>query len=228
MITEALEAWVLHKQWSGDTSARVVFFTRDYGLVHCYYKGGRTPKKQALLQAFTPLWLTMDVRGDAYFVRQLEIAAPTVPLVGQRLFAALYMNELLYYLLKPLDPSIVMHEVYPQALETLAKATDRLAIEAVLRRFEWTLLRASGYPMSLTHEAISGKRIVDEGYYQFIVGEGFRVAAQGIRGVDILAMSKDRLEEPEVLRIAKKIMRIAIDHVLEGREIKARGLYVSQ
>ena len=118
-------AWVIHNSWSGDTSARVVFFTREQGLVSCFYKGGRAPKKQALLQAFIPLWLAMDVRGDAHFVRHLEIAAAPISLIGQPLFSGLYVNELLYHALKPHDPSMELYSAYVFTLEALLKAADR-------------------------------------------------------------------------------------------------------
>lgn len=225
MITDALKAWVLHKYWSGDTSARVIFFTLEYGVVNCLYKGGRTPKKQAMLQAFTPLWLTMDMRGEACFVRQLEIAAPTVAFTGDKLFAALYMNELLYYALKPFDSVTIMHEIYPQALEALQKAPDRYAMEAVLRRFEWTLVRACGYSMSFTEDASSAQAIVAQRYYHFVLGKGFIAAEEGIQGAHILALSEDRLDDPQVLKLAKRIMRMVVDDLIDGREIKSRALY---
>ena len=225
MITDALQAWVIHKSWSGDTSARVVFFTREQGLIHCFYKGGRTPKKQALLQAFLPLWLTMDVRGEAHFVRQLEIAAPPVQLVSSTLFAGLYVNELLHHALHPHDPHECLHSAYVHTLETLTKAPDRFAIEAILRRFEWTLLTTCGYHMSLTHEARTAMPIEANLYYCFIAGEGFIVANEGISGEHLIAIAADELDNAIVLRAAKQIMRRAIDYALDGKEIKTRALY---
>lgn len=225
MITDTLQAWVIHKHWSGDTSARIVFFTQEYGLINCFYKGGRTPKKQALLQAFLPLWLAMDIRKDAHFVRHLEIAATPIPLVGQSLFAGLYMNELLYYALRPRDPHELLYAAYVQSLHMLTQASHRLAIEAVLRRFEWVLLTSCGFHMSLTHDARSALPINEDEFYQFIVGEGFVLAEKGVGGAHILAMAADKLEDVTVLNVAKRVMRQAIHHALDGREIKARALY---
>ena len=82
MTTKTLQAWVLHKQWSGDTSARVSFFTRELGVIQCLCKGGRTPKKQALLQAFTPLWLSVDERYDRYYTQAIESISPILHLRG--------------------------------------------------------------------------------------------------------------------------------------------------
>ena len=225
MITDTLQAWVIHKYWSGDTSARVVFFTHEYGLINCLYKGGRTPKKQALLQAFTPLWLTIDVRRDAHFVRQIDMADAPIQLPGKTLFAGLYINELIHHALHPRDPHEPLYSAYIHTLNTLMNTENPLIIEATLRRFEWTLLTDCGYHMSLTHEAHTSKPIIPNQYYQFITGEGFSLAHEGFRGVHIIAMAADDLEDINVLKTAKKIMRRAIDHALDGKEIKSRALY---
>lgn len=227
MITDTLQAWVIHKHWSGDTSARVIFFTEEHGLINCLYKGGRTPKKQALLQAFLPLWLAMDVRGEAYFVRQLEIAAAPVQLVGQPLFAGLYINELLYYTLQPRDPHELLYSAYVQALSALMTTSERFAIEAILRRFEWRLLTECGFHMSLTHDARSARPINVNCFYRFVASEGFILAEEGISGAHITAMAADDLEDVAVLNVAKQIMRRAIEHLLDGKEIKTRLLYRS-
>ena len=225
MITNALYSWVIHKYWTGDTSARVVFFTQEHGLVHCLYKGGRSPKKQALLQAFTPLWLAMDVRGDVFFVRQVELAAPSIAFEGKNLFAGLYVNELLQLALKPHDHHPKLYLSYIQTLQSLTITSDRFAVEAALRRFEWALLATCGYHMSLTHEARSAKPIIHNSYYRFIAGDGFIFAEEGISGAHIIAMSQDKLDNIDVLNSAKQIMRRAIFHALDGKTIKTRALY---
>jgi DNA repair protein RecO (recombination protein O) len=227
MITNALHAWVIYKTWSGDTSARVLFFTKEHGLISCLYKGGRTPKKQALIQPFTPLWVTMNVKGNAYFVRQIELADAAISFQGSTLFAGLYVNELIYHALRPHDPHPSLYEAYVQTLKALTQTFQRHAIEAVLRRFEWNLLTASGYPMSLTHEAHTLEPIALNRAYRFVASEGFILDEQGVSGAHILALSQDRLDDPAVLNAAKKIMRQAIDHALDGKIIKTRALYRS-
>ncbi len=225
MITDTLQAWVIHKYWSGDTSARVVFFTQEHGLLNCLYKGGRTPKKQALLQAFLPLCLTTDARGDAHFVRQLEIAETPIQLVGKPLFAGLYINELLYHILQPHDPHELLYSAYVQALSALTTTSERFAIEVILRRFEWVLLTTCGFHMSLTHDARSAIPIDTNSFYRFVAGEGFILAGEGVSGAHITAMAADQLENVAVLNVAKQVMRRAIDHALDGKEIKTRALY---
>ncbi len=225
MITEAIPAWVIHKHWSGDTSARVIFFTESFGLVSALYKGGRTPKKQALVQAFLPLWLIMNVHKDAYYVRQLDMMASPMPLTGRTLFAGLYVNELLYHALKPLDPHPSLYVAYTETLKELQLDSNRLSMERVLRRFEWVLLSSCGYHLSFTHDATMQNPILSDRTYRFIAGEGFVLSDEGISGAHILAIAEDRLDDVSVLLAAKRIMRCAIFHAVDGKEFKARALY---
>lgn len=227
-MTKSLEAWVLHKQWSGDTSARVRFFTRELGLVNCLCKGGRTPKKQALLQAFTPLWLAVDERHGYFYSRSIESNQPALPLAGDALFSALYVNELLYYVLRPMDTDEDLFAAYLQTVHGLAGTQDNQVIESLLRRFEWTLLQSCGASFSLTEAARTEEPIVSGLRYQLVAGEGFVVANKGIPGEHIVALAEDDLTDAQCLKSAKVIMRQAIDQLLGGREIKARALFAAR
>jgi len=227
MIIDAGLSWVIRKYWSGETSTRVIFFTKDYGLVNCLCKGGRTPKKQAVLQSFIPLWLSIDERKGYYFARLYELASSPIFLSGQNIFAGLYINELISLAMKPQDPHPELYIAYTNALKLLMNANGRFAIEAILRRFEWTLLKDIGYQISLTHDAHSFDVISDDNYYHFVAGVGFIRSIDGIKGAYIRALAEDRLEDPLVFNVAKKIMRIAIDHALDGKVIKTRELYKS-
>lgn len=228
MINKSLHAWVIHKQWTGDTSARVNFFTRELGLVNCLCKGGRTPKKQSLLQAFTPLWLAVDERHDRFYARSIESTAPMLALQGDALFSALYVNELLQYILNPLYPLPDLFDAYILTLTSLEQTNDRMEIESLLRRFEWALLKSSGATFSLRHEAQGDRPISASNCYQFIPGEGFICSSnhKGIPGEHILALADDHLNEAGYLKSAKIIMRQAIDFLLGGREVKSRSLYL--
>jgi DNA repair protein RecO (recombination protein O) len=226
MSTEAFEALVLHKRPSGDASMRITFFTREKGVLTCLCKGGRTPKKQAILQPFTSLWLAIDTRKDWYYVRSIESTAISFELKGKVLFAGLYLNELLYYALAPIDSYPELFDVYLLTLRGLTTTTDRLVIEALLRRFEYVLLSACGYAVSFTEEACSVDAIASDKQYQFIASTGFIASNEGnLSGRDILAFAQGQLSDLKVLKAAKIIMRQAIKHLLGERELKSRSLY---
>jgi len=139
----------------------------------------------------------------------------------------LYVNELLYYVLKPQYPDPDLFDAYLLTIHGLVSAEDMSVIEALLRRFEWTLLNACGAAFSLSTEARTDTLIVADQQYQFIAGEGFICTTRGIPGSHLLALTEDNLSEPQYLKSAKIIMRQAIDHLLSGQEIKARALFAT-
>lgn len=229
MTTETIEAWLLHKRASGDSSFYLSFFTREKGIVNCLWKGGRTLKKQAMLQPFSPLWLTLDTKRDIHYTRQVENVAGLLEFRKDSLFAAFYVNELLYCALRPLDPHPTLFDLYIQLFPRLAITTERLAIEALLRRFEWLLLSSCGAAVSFHEEARSRAPIEAGLCYQFIANEGF-IAVPGapITGWAILALAAGQLDDLMLLRTAKFIMRQAIDHLLNGQVLKSRSLIVRE
>lgn len=213
------EAWLLHKSPSGDTSARLSLFTRDQGIVTCLYRGGRTAKKQAILQPFIPLWLFLDSKRDWHYVRSLETVSAPLPLKNNSLFCALYVNELLYYALKAFDPHPELYDVYEYTLKGLAHITEQVAMESLLRKFEWMLLGSCGYMLSFAENAAAR--------YRFVAGKGFVVDRNGVPGEDVLAITRGQFEDVRVLKSAKLIMRQAVDDLLGGRELKTRALFTS-
>src|SRR3990167_7217496 len=160
MITKGYHAWILHKRPSGDTSAQVTFFTREKGIISALSRGGRTPKKQSLLQAFTPLWVCFDTRGDWHYINQLDVISPSLTLTGHSLFASLYVNEIIYHGLYPFDSHPMLYDAYTYTVQQLTTTTHRQDIEALLRRFEWQFLLSCGYSFSLTHEAFTQNLIM--------------------------------------------------------------------
>lgn len=217
------EAWFLSKRPSGDTSVQVSLFTKDTGLVNCLYKGGRNPKKQGVLQSFMPLWLALDHRADWYYIRKLESSGPALFFKDISLYAGLYINELIFYALKPYDAYPQLYETYQYTLKALSTTTDQLVIEALLRQFELVLLNECGYTLEFSE---SGQPIQAAGFYRYVAGKGFQLADKGLAGGDILGMSAGQFDQITVLKSAKLIMRAAITHLLDGQELKSRSLFL--
>ncbi|STX29337.1 DNA repair protein RecO [Legionella beliardensis] len=227
MTDNSLNAWLLHKQPLGDTSLKAIFYTREQGIIPCVYKGGRLPKKQTLLQPFIPLWLSVRHQKNSQwcYVSQIENTGPSLILNGDSLFAGLYINELIYYLLADSEPSTLFYDSYELTLKALAQTQARLELEAILRYFEYRLLQLCGYAFSYTHEAYSYQLIDLKKHYTFIAGHGFVPAHQGLLGSDILALGQGQLNTPHLLKLAKHIMRQAINHALDGRALISRNLF---
>ncbi|MFC3908443.1 DNA repair protein RecO [Legionella dresdenensis] len=223
MTIESFNAWLIHKQPSGDTSTRLTFFTAEKGIVTCDYKGGRTPKKQAASQLFTSLWVAVTSRNNWHYIQSLESPAQPINLQGISLFSALYLNELIYYTLKPQDAQPELFEAYQFTMHALETVEERLAIEVLLRQFEWLLLKNCGYQFA--EETINSEPLSADNRYVYIPGKGFIGAENGLPGGDILAVVAGQFHEAAVLRTAKIMMRQAIDYLLDGRVLKSRSLF---
>ncbi|MCH9756613.1 MAG: DNA repair protein RecO C-terminal domain-containing protein [Gammaproteobacteria bacterium] len=225
MKTDELSAWLLHQRLAKGSTTQVFFLTRERGMVRAFCAGGRGVKKRAILQPFTPLWLTLNERDYGAYVKQVEISAPPQLLAGESLLSGLYLNELLYRALKPEMCDVSLFEAYETALKALMQADNRLMIEIALRRFEQILIVLLGYQISYQHDAQTHQAIVEDSRYLFLPGEGFVLDAQGFLGAHILAMGQDIWDDSHVLKTAKLIMRRAIDHLLDGALIQTRTLY---
>jgi len=228
MITDGLSAWLLHQRLAKNSTTEVFFLTRERGLVRAYCQGGRSPKKRAILQPFAPLWLSINERSYGMYVKQIEIVETSDLLHGEILLAGMYINEVLYRALKPDVSEPMLYETYEQTIRTLVRCSQRSQLEIILRKFERTFIHLSGYQISYTEEADTGRAVLEDKYYTFIPGEGFVLANnanQNFLGAHILAIAADVWTDVDVLKTAKHIMRRGINHLLDGAVIETRALY---
>ena len=115
-----LEAWLLHKTITGESSLKLHVFTREKGIIVCWFKGGRSPKKQAILQPFMPLWLSYQSKNDYAYVSKLESRALPFQFNSMALFSACYINELVYYALRSSEPQGTIYDAYQDTLKGLS------------------------------------------------------------------------------------------------------------
>ncbi len=115
------------------------------------------------------------------------------------------------------DPHESVYNGYVQALDALTKTTEHFATEAILRRFEWMLLTACSFHMSLTHDAHSDMPINMNYVYCFVVSEGFILADECVSMMHLLQWL---LADMAISNAAKLMMRKAFDHVLDGKITK--------
>lgn len=227
MITSDHSAWLLHKKATGDSSVLLTFFTQE-GIVKTYFKGGLRNKTRVLLQPFIPLWLRVVNHPNRSFVQKLEQANPPLVLSGSLLYIGFYLNELLYYSLRPGESFVSLFDLYEKTLREIISAQDKQALEISLRLFEWALIQNSGYGFSLDRIAETEQAIQPKNHYQFIPGLGFIEKDQGFLGHTLLNFRQCNFSDPLVLKAAKIIMRQAIDHLLEGKILRSRALFSSQ
>lgn len=225
MSTKELKAWILHKKYTGTTNLRIMLFTEEKGIVNCFLHQGAAAKKQALTQPFTPLWVFIKEKNGWFYVSKIEAYHKPLQFQGQALFAALYLNELIYYSLKENDSYPELFDLYSHTVKALHLNNDKLVLETLLRQFEFALLEYCGYALPCTYEASTPTPIIATKHYSFIAGLGFTADPNGkILGKKILACASGRFNDIDALKTAKVIMRQAIDHFLQHRELKTRSL----
>jgi DNA repair protein RecO (recombination protein O) len=209
---------------------------------------------RSLLVPFQPLLIDWFGRGELRTLKGAEPLAPATPLFGQALLSAFYLNELLLKLTTRDDPHEQLFIAYDEAITALRavsrsasvqpatadpQSTGSAAtrgrqedIEPVLRRYELALLRELGYALQLSHEAGTHAPIVAEREYLYVVERGPVPAGEGesradavrLKGHTLLDLEQGRFDDPTTIAQAKSLMRLLINHSLNGQELATRAM----
>ena len=233
------KGYVLHTYPYRETSLILQVWTEKHGRLGLVAKGARRPKSasRSVLIPFQPLVLDWFGRGELRTLKTAEPASPATPLGGQSLLSAFYLNELLLKLTTRDDPHEGLFAAYDDAIGALRAITRARGrqdeVEPVLRRFELRLLQELGYAVELTREATTHAPIVAEREYLYVVergpipapGEG-QTPANAVRlsGHTLLDLDRGRLEDAATIAQAKQLMRLLINHSLNGQELATRAM----
>ncbi|MBZ1351409.1 DNA repair protein RecO [Alcaligenaceae bacterium LF4-65] len=135
--------YVLHATAWRETSLIVQAFSRDHGWVTLVAKGAKRPHSvlRPALSVFQPLLLSWSGGTDVKTMTRAECAG-VHPLPGPAMMSCWYMNELMFRLLPREDPHPGLFDAYVIALQQLAAGQTAAG---ALRKFEWTLLKETGY-----------------------------------------------------------------------------------
>jgi DNA repair protein RecO (recombination protein O) len=102
----------------------------------------------------------------------------------------------------------------------------------VLRLFEKRLLDALGYGLSLTHD-VQEQPIDPDCLYHYRLEHGAVKAldvAEGplmFAGSSLLALIREDLQDSAACADARRLLRAALDCVLDGRELKSRQVMLA-
>jgi len=224
-------AYLLHHRDYSDSSRIVELMTRNHGRVSLFARGVRRPKSRlrGALQPFVPLLASWSGGPEGGQLTGAELSGAVAALPPPRLMSAFYLNELLLKLTARGDPMPEVFDAYALALEALRNDP---AEQLALRRFELDLLEQLGYGVDVSGEAGGGEPLVADRYYHYRPGQGacaVREAdvAGAYLGAHLLDLAAGRLEKPEVLRAAKRLLRDALEHCLEGRGLRSRDVMLA-
>jgi len=225
-------AYVMHSRPYRDSSVLLDVFTAEYGRVGMVARGTRRPSRKgsgaALLQPFVPLLLSFSGRSELKTLVATEPAQGLFALRGECMFSGMYMNELLVRLLHRNDAHPTLFAAYDQALKALA---GNGAADAVLRRFEFTLLDELGYGFDPGADGASGQAIDAKLWYRYAPGVGLVVchdaatcASPVFAGSDLLVMASGEFSGA-VRLTAKRLLREALAVHLGDMPLRSRELF---
>jgi len=222
-------AFVLHRRAWRETSLLLELLTRDFGRVGVVARGARGGRRglAASCQPFQPLLASWSGRTDLKTLGAAEAVAPAPAIAGERLYSALYVNELLVRLLPPHDAHSALFDAYAGLLPGLAAAED---LEPLLRRFELLLLRELGYGMEFVHDSATGQVLEPAGHYLFSPDGGFHAAPEAsdpraYPGWALAQIGREDFSEPRTRLYAKRLMRQALAELLGPRPLHSRGYF---
>jgi len=218
------EAFVLHTRPFKDNQRIVELLTQQSGKVSAVVYIGKTQKsnKKGLLQPFLPLRVVLKGKGQLKNLSRVETTQRSYSLAGNYVFCGFYMNELLVKLLGEHIECDELYEQYKQSLQALAA---KASVENILRHFEMTLLEELGQSFDFSPVFES-----DTLWFYYMLEEGFIPVVEEMKipkyhREHILAIAQQQLDNENVLRTFKLLMRQVINHLLGGKPLNSRKLF---
>jgi len=234
--------YILHKRKYRESSQILEIFSRDYGRLSLLSRGSRGAKSKIAgnLQLFSPLLISWQPKANLPCTRGIDRADIKAPVLCHRaLLSAMYINELLMYLLHRHDVQSDIFDLYHQTLYMLENAD---MLEIALRRFELHLLEYLGFGLMLDKDADSGLPVHTQQNYYYHIEHGPVVcndtdiiAGQAgplpvLQGQTLLLLMQEEFQQIQQNRSQRQQVKLLMRHVisfhLNGRSLKSRELFL--
>jgi DNA repair protein RecO (recombination protein O) len=222
-------AFVLHRRAYRESSLLLDMVTRDFGRVAAVARAARSTGRGygSSCQPLNALLVSWSGRGALKTLTAVERIGNAVEITGERLYSALYVNEILVRLLPQHDAHPVLFEAYTRLLTQLAGDSD---LEARLRGFELLLLKELGYGLEFDRDIANGEVLDPAAHYVYSPDEGFRGAAVSARhaypGWVLEAIGREDFSDPLTRRHAKQLLREAFSGLLGDRPLRSREFFL--
>ena len=225
--------YILHHRSYQDSSQILEIFSRDHGRLAVMSRGSRGPKSKlkALLQPFNPLLVSWTGKGELPLLTKAEQSDhKPVRLTGKALPSAFYINELLMRLLHRHD---VNEEVFVLYQNVLSSLSDTKSLEANLRIFEKRLLQILGFGLNLVMDMDANEQVKEQLNYAYYIEHGPVLVSDSnydpkqlvLKGKTLLAFENDILDEDDMRKEIKSLMRYVLSYYLGDKPLKSRELF---
>jgi DNA repair protein RecO (recombination protein O) len=222
-------AYLLHQYAYRDTSRIVEVFTSEHGRISLFARGANGPKStlKGVLRPFQRLLVSWAGKTEAGALVSAEFDGNLTSMGKERLMSGFYLNELLLKLTHRWDAHPEIFFGYASCVEALCAGA---AEEPTLRLFERRLLHHLGYGLELARTD-AGSPVEAGRFYRFAVERGPQLCAAespgAVRGQSLTDLEAGNFEDPQSLRDAKRLLRVAIDACLDGRTLKSRQVMLA-
>lgn len=217
--------YILHHRPFRDTSQILDIVTRDHGKIAVVARGSRGSRSRlgGVLRPFLPLRVSWVAKSDLGTLTGAEVAGSPAGVMGDAMFSAYYVNELLLHFLHRYDPQPEIFALYEEVIKALL-VTENIA--AALRSFELEFLSLLGYAVNLEHEFGSRDPLASDRDYEYRMEQGpVAVVRSGplvFSGAVYREIAAQRFDNPDILRAANRLLREIIAFHLGGKELKSR------
>jgi len=227
MLAQEQRAFLLHSRPFKDNQHLVELLTENDGKVAAlaYMNKSSKTSKSGLLQPFTPLNVVLKGHSSLKRLSRVEAAAKSYPLSGDKLYSAMYLNELLVRLLAEHVPCEPLYLSYHQSLEGLMQGPS---IEIILRKFELILLEELGIPLDFSPVM---EIACASFYYQpelgFVPSDNQQLFPCYNRE-ELLAIARQDFACKGVLLCFKRLMRQVLSDLLGAKPLHSRKLFTKR
>jgi DNA repair protein RecO (recombination protein O) len=221
MENRSWPAFILHSRAFKEQQLLVQLLLPELGRVSAVMRKSASKKQQRLsLQPFQLLQLELQGRSELKTVSKAEEAAPAFLLQGEKLFGAMYLNELICRLWPENVGSDALFDLYQHSLQLLL--TEEL--EPCLRQFEFALLAELGQPVDWHYDS-DGVLLQDGALYQWWPEQGWQLAGKGWQGEVLKAIGQQQWQQDHVLKTAKQLSRLLLAPLLGAKPLTSRALF---
>ena len=215
---------LLHRRPFSDSKWLVDFLTDSHGRITGVQRtGSRTGFSVDLFVEFDIAWRGKSSLVNLTHCEEIE----RFELRGRLMYSGMYLNELVARNTRPYEPLSGLYLSYKKALRAISEG--EVDLEPTLRIFERSLLKCIGYEFEFDRELQGGKPIEPQMSYEYLPDHGFRrldePSSSGIEGAVLLRIARNDYAEPKIRRVAKRLLRAALQHRMGDQPVLSRALF---